>query len=124
MHAGSGGGCIVVSGSGRLRCDQTETAASTLLKQLATPEPAQAPSRVAQPRPFLCRQLRNSRQMRSIRLALALVAVALTVLCTSVTAAVPDPLRLRPPGCTADNCTGCLEYSLHVSCFVVVHRWC
>ncbi|PRW57771.1 N-acetylglucosamine-1-phosphotransferase subunits alpha beta-like [Chlorella sorokiniana] len=54
--------------------------------------------------------------MRSIRHAVAMAAaaaVALAVLAPPAAAAAPDPLRLRPPGCKPDNCTSCLEYSLH-----------
>lgn len=56
---------------------------------------------------------------RSLVFAVAALALALAGP-TPAAAAPPDPLRLRPPGCNPTTCTGCLEYSLHVSCHSTV----
>lgn len=60
----------------------------------------------------------SSLRQRAAALAAA-AAVALAVLAPPAAAAVPDPLRLRPPGCDPKSCAGCVEYSLHVS-----RDWC
>lgn len=79
-----------------------------------TPEP-----RCSTPLPALALAPLNTCAMLSIRGAVALAAVAAVALVAfaplPAAAAVPDPLRLRPPGCNPANCSSCLEYSLHVS---------
>lgn len=77
----------------------------------ANPKPRCSTSRSRAP---AAAERRTMRLQRAVALAAA-AAVALAVLAPPAAAAVPDPLRLRPPGCDPKSCTGCLEYSLHVS---------